>query len=864
MVGKTFAHYRILEKAGSGGMGVVYRATDETLRRDVALKVLTPSASAPGTGREALLREARASSALNHPNICTVYEVGEFEEQAYIAMEFVEGEALNRRIPPDGLPTETVLEYGIQISSALEHAHSRGILHRDLKTANVRTTAAGQTKILDFGLAVHIQEASLSGATRTVNSDFDGGKIAGTLLYMAPETLKGDMSDARSDIWSLGVMLYEMAAGTLPFHGRTQFELTTAILHESPAPLSPRVSPGLRAIILRCLAKQREQRYQRAGEIRAALEALQSQADTGSVPVVQRGSSRRLILVSAAGVVALLLLGGFLVLRFRGQSEAPGLPTAADGRLRLLLSSEGELDGPSLSPDGKMFAYVEDIGERSQLYVSRISGGDRVQLTTDNSRKANAEFSPDGEHIAFSRLKPETQSSEICIVPSLGGQATPVVEGGRYPAWSSDGSRLAFIGSRPGKPEALFTSARDGTDRRVLLEADAQFPFFGQPTWSPDGGSIVVTRSRGGNNREIWLVPIQGGAGRSLTVDRPGVFSDSPVFSPDGRGVIFRSSRGGASNLWWQSIKGGSPVRLTSGPGPDLSPSVSKAGAIAFRNSRSRGVLILLEFATGKTTTLLSNSATLWAPAFSPDGREIAYARTAPDGAWHIWIIPVSGGPPSQLTQGTLPEVYPRYSPRGDAIFFNTWGTDPLGMWRAPRNGSPPTQIRLGGNASDAYADVSRDGRWLAFVRAEGGVPRVYIAAADGSGAPRRLTDSSSAMPRWSPNDDWIAFTQDRGFDSGVWLIHPDGSGAQRLTEIGGWPVWWPDGKQIGFQAIGPDGNEQIRVYALETKQVRTLRGINFVGSNFPFDISPDGKWLVSTNSVHDTEEFWLLEPSGK
>jgi len=277
MVGKTFAHYVILEKAGAGGMGVVFRAHDEKLHRDVALKLPTMDSLTNEEARSRILREARAASALNHPNICTIYEVGEVDGQPYIAMEYVPGETLSKRIPAEGLPTESVLDLGAQIADALDHAHSNGILHRDLKSPNVRVTPAGQLKVLDFGLAMSIKDSGFEGITRTTN--LDTGEVAGTLAYMAPELLKGKISDVRTDIWSLGVVLYELASGTLPFHGGTSFEVSTAILREPPAPLPIHVSPGLRAVIMRCLAKEPEKRYQRASEVRAAMEALQS--DTG-------------------------------------------------------------------------------------------------------------------------------------------------------------------------------------------------------------------------------------------------------------------------------------------------------------------------------------------------------------------------------------------------------------------------------------------------------------------------------------------------------------------------------------------------------------------------------------------------------
>src|SRR5712692_5246794 len=237
MIGQNLAHYHIREKIGAGGMGVVYRARDERLERDVALKVLPAGALADQTARARLLREARSASALNDARICTIYEVGEADGQSYIAMEYVEGQPLSALIPSSGLPTETALDYGAQLADALAHAHDRGILHRDLTSANVKLTPAGDVKVLYFGLAHRLEDKTLAGITRTTEALSQEGSLAGTLTYMAPELLRGEPADARSDIWALGVLLYEMATGDLPFYGRTAFELSTAILREPPAPL---------------------------------------------------------------------------------------------------------------------------------------------------------------------------------------------------------------------------------------------------------------------------------------------------------------------------------------------------------------------------------------------------------------------------------------------------------------------------------------------------------------------------------------------------------------------------------------------------------------------------------------------------
>ena len=274
MIDKVLGHYRIVSKLGEGGMGVVYRARDQMLQRDVALKFF--SATLGLEARQFLLREARAASALSHPNICTVHEVGEADGEFYIVMELIEGKPLNVSISNGGLPYESVMRYGAQIAAALTHAHGRNFVHRDLKSANIIVTPEGLVKVLDFGLARRLtagtqeaqDEATLVG--ETLESVATTG---GTLSYMSPEVLRGEPGDYRSDLWALGVVLYEASTGQLPFQGRTAFEISSAILHEPPPPLPPRIPPGLAAIIQRCLAKDPALRYQRASEVQAALES---------------------------------------------------------------------------------------------------------------------------------------------------------------------------------------------------------------------------------------------------------------------------------------------------------------------------------------------------------------------------------------------------------------------------------------------------------------------------------------------------------------------------------------------------------------------------------------------------------------
>ena len=291
MIGQLLGHCRITALIGEGGMGVVYRAYDETLHRDVAVKVVKKDSGIDSSGRQNLLQEARASSSLGHPNICTIYEVGEIDGDLYIVMELVEGKSLHTMAASIGVPPESVLRYGIQIASALARAHDRGIVHRDLKTTNIVVTTDGLVKVLDFGLAKRVGGGLLDAPTMSFSTVQGASSVSGTLPYMAPEILRGDAADPRSDLWALGVVLYELASGRLPFEGRTGFEISSAIMREIPKPLGPPVPPGLWSVIQRCLAKDPMQRYQRASEVQAALEAVQSAGIVVGAPAPEQNAN---------------------------------------------------------------------------------------------------------------------------------------------------------------------------------------------------------------------------------------------------------------------------------------------------------------------------------------------------------------------------------------------------------------------------------------------------------------------------------------------------------------------------------------------------------------------------------------------
>jgi Tol biopolymer transport system component/predicted Ser/Thr protein kinase len=849
--GSRLGAYEVVRLIGAGGMGEVYQARDERLQRPVAIKVLAGDSSPDEHAR--LLSEARAASALNHPNICTVHEVGEAAGRAFIVMEFVEGRPLSQMVPHDGLPPETVTRFGMQLASALGHAHDRGIIHRDLKTANVVVNTQGAPKILDFGLARSVVAAASEATTARVVVT-EAGSFIGTLAYLPPEALLGQPVDARSDIWSLGVVLYEIATGSLPFSGRNTFELTAAILRESAARFPAHVPPALRTVITRCLAKEPVERYQHAGEVRAALEAIGS--DIASLTAVAPGRQTRARVLAALTIMSLAAAAGAsFLLRDR---EPDWKQFAAERRLTRLSASSDKTATPALSPDGRMLCYAQQTADgRTDLYVGRIAGGARVRLTNDDAIEEDPKFSPDGDMVAFTRVQGADGVAEVRVLPSLGGDIVSTIPRAANATWSPDGRRLAYVRQNESGALALVISGVDGLEPSVILAADSVYPRLQNPAWSPDGRHVTVVRSTGGAAGELWLVPVDAGAPRRLLNEPASTFSDFPAFTRDGRGIVHASNRGGSTNLWLLPVRGGTPVRLTTGPGPDESPTVADDGSIAFLNSRWRDLLQVFDAVTGVRRTLLTHTPYLWGPAISPDGQEIAFTRSEVDGAWHIWSVPLAGGTAKRLTSTDAGELYPRWSPDSAYVWFHTWN-QPRRFGRVPRNGGPVEWMSLGGESHDGYAAPSPDGTQIAFVRADEQTERIYIERATG-GAPRLLTSSPGSVPAWSPDGSRIAFSRDRQVSGGIFVVNADGSGQRQLTKEGGWPVWWPDGSRIGYLALDAAGNQQIRVVPAAGGTPIPLAQVRLVGVNHPFAVSPDGRSIVVGNSEHVSDEIWLL-----
>ena len=457
MIGQFLGHYRVVAKIGEGGMGVVYRARDEVLHRDVALKIVKKGADLGPSAGQNLLREARASSSLGHPNICTIHEVGETDGELYIVMELVECRSLRAMIGDTALPAESVLRYGVQIASALVRAHDKGIVHRDLKTANIVVTPEGLVKVLDFGLAKRAAEGISEAATQSFLTTQDASTMSGTLPYMAPEVLRGEGADYRSDLWGLGVVLYEAASGRRPFEGHTGFEISSAILREMPKPLGPPVPPGLWAIIQHCLAKEPNQRYQRAGEVQAALEAVQSAVNVSPEPGADRGGPTTTVLHSVRHVP--VRKGDFLLLV--GTTKGAFILRSNTQRTRW------EVGGP----------YFHGYAVYAMAYDSR-GGQHRIWASTQNYWGTLLRSSDD-----FGRSWTNPQEATLRFPADTGVSLKNIWQIGLGRPEEPD---ALYCGV---EPDALFRT-RDGGETWSLVRSLFDHPH--RPRWMPSNGGLAL------------------------------------------------------------------------------------------------------------------------------------------------------------------------------------------------------------------------------------------------------------------------------------------------------------------------------------------------------------------------------------
>jgi serine/threonine protein kinase len=811
--GAKLGPHEIVQLLGEGGMGVVYKARDSRLKRFVAVKVLRAAAMADSERRRRFIQEAQAASALNHPNIITIYDIGEQDGIDFMAMEFVAGKTLDALIPRTGMPLKEALRIALQIAAGLERAHAAGIVHRDLKPGNVIVGDDGQVKIVDFGLAKLTERTAAAGApTETVKLEMTETAertVVGTVAYMSPEQAEARPVDARSDIFSFGSMLYEMITGHRAFHGQSAMSAMSAILNQEPKPVSslaPETPRDLEKVIQRCLRKDLERRFQHMGDVRIALLELKEESDSGLLaPQTNPHARRRSRLIWIATSLITVLVASVVVAWSLRRSHAP----APQPRSKLITSDQGYQSHPALSPDGKQVAYSWDGGEEGRLsiYVRLVDAGSPLRLTQESGvDDLNPTWSPDGHYIAFCRQR--LGAFDILRIAALGGASRKIAAGTDCAglSWSPDGAFLA-IGQRVGnEPRSIsLVSMDDGHSVRLTSPPRGSLGDFG-PKFSPDGKKIVFVRAQSDANRELWVVPVGGGGTPAGEARRMGYPADGLAigadWTADGRRIVFSSGwffRGAVSII---PAEGG-PLRAF--PGAD------NAGYISIARSGSRMVYEHLNFDS------------------------------------NIWRIP---GPqsterdgPKRLIASTQLDLEPQYSPDGSKIAFTSARSGTLELWVSDRDGREAAQITSVGGAQIGSPRWSPDGRWLAFDNPQAGNYDICLVSVEG-GPYRRFTSepSNETRPSWSRDGHWIYFGSNRSGDWQIWKAPVGGGAAVQVTRGGGEEAFESiDGKYVYWAKRGKHGIWQMPVGGGEEKQITDS------GPEGGFTVAQPGLWFIDT-----------------
>ena len=840
MTGTTIAHYRVLEKLGEGGMGAVYKAEDTRLNRMVALKFLSTPPGESDLLESRFLHEARAAAALDHPNIVGIYEINVADGRPYLAMPLIHGESLEKRIASGPRPLKEAVVVAIQTAEALEEAHSKSIVHRDIKPGNIliveRDRSRLQVKLLDFGLA------RLNQATKLTRE----GTQLGTAAYMSPEQVEGSPVDLRSDVWSLGVVLYEMVSGQVPFPAEYEQALFYGIINEQPQPLTAvrsGVPMELERIVNKCLAKSPNQRYPSMADLLVDLNALletverpapSRRSTAAPPPEAAPAAARKNKAPQWVWLLAGLPLGALAMWALwpAPPAEAPHTDYAFER-----VTWDGQFNGfPALSPDGALLAFASDRAGRGDLdiWIKQVKGGSLVRLTDDADDELQPAFSPDGSQIVFYRW-----GKGIFTIPALGGAPYLIAEGAGWPSFSPDGKRLAYI-----KDDSLYVSPVSMGEPKLLL---SRISVDGDPLWTPDGEYVLLPARVADGDLDWWAVPEDGSERRGLgarehfqkTGRSPPVLEH---WSWLGDSLLFETGDGDLATIGFDMdamrLKGAERL-LTIGAGIEILPSASRQGAIAFMNAwQDRDVWALPLTGGGEPESVTKTESNDTAGDLSADGKRMVYLSNR-WGQRDIWTYDFETGQNLNLTSDDAEQQHPILSRDGSRVAYMTREGGKDAIYVRPFTGG------IGRKLCDDCGpprDWSPDGKSLLFDRAN--PPAIGLLQLDSGESSDLLSapDCRARLARYAPGGHAIVFDVEcddrRGGLFAALASGPNPISRDAWVEISSepddsYPAWSPDGGRL-YYLSRREGSLDIWTQRIDAKTLSPTGGPEVV-RRFPF-----------------------------